>query len=228
MTISDKLITEDEFNAIIDYLEEQDFNFYTGDGEVEILNAKYFSTLFQAIYNGVFNNETNAVLDIICALTIDDLNIDKDKAAVTIYHGKENEYTVDIPRQLGIDMFNVATDDFYCRNRNGVFRVNNMIQTEKSIFKTPSKRTGGTDYKSAPTYLRRIAKKIIQKVFNGEKNISFKAIYFSGIFNRIQNAGIELKFQNLLEGEGRKLYEKECKRVGLKSPYMVLRHYFCC
>lgn len=62
-----------------------------------------------------------------------------------------------------------------------------------------------------------------------KKNIFFLRQYiFSGIFNRIQNAGIELKFQNLLEGEGRKLYEKECKRVGLKSPYMVLRHYFCC
>lgn len=221
-----KLVSREDFNEIIDYLEKQDFNFRIDGGKVEVLNAKYFSVLFQAIYNGVFSNEIGAIENIICALTLDDIKVAEDKAVVTIYHGQENEYTVDIPKQLGIDMFHVGLDNIYSRNIHGVFKINNILQSEKSIFKTPNKKIGKTDVTSVRSYLYKNAKMIIDKVFNGKRKIPFKSIYYSGVFHRVEDAGVQLTYKNLTSGEGKEIYRKECERVRLNNPYSVIRGMF--
>lgn len=224
--VLEKLVSREDFNAIIDYLDKQDFNFCAGDGEIEVLNAKYFSTLFQAIYNGVFSNEIGAIENIICALTLDDIKIAEDKAVVTIYHGQENEYTVDVPKQLGIDMFEVGLDDIYSRNIHGVFKINSILQSEKSIFKTPNKKIGRTDATSVRSYLYKNAKVIIDKVFAGKRKISFKSIYYAGVFHRVEDAGVQLTYKNLTSGTGKEIYRKECERVRLNNPYSVVRGMF--
>lgn len=224
--VLEKLVSREDFNAIIDYLEEQDFNFHTDANEIEVLNAKYFSTLFQAIYNGVFNNDIEAIENIIFALTLDDVKIVEDKAIVTIYRGLENEYTVDIPKQLGIDMLHVGLDDIYSRNIHGIYRIKNVLQSGKSIFKTPSKKIGKTDAASSRSYLYKNAKAIIAKVFDGKMKISFKSIYYSGVFHRVEDAGVQLTYKNLTSGRGKDVYRKECERVRLNNPYSIIRGMF--
>lgn len=149
--------------------------------EYEEHNAMYQKTLFSCVYHGIYSDDMS-VLKNLRASDIHD-NI------VTLKDDSDNEYQLEIPRELAEDLIRLSEDNVWWRNnRYGAFKVNTKGLYEDSCFKVEHRR-GTSEYQGRYSYYRVLRK--ISKEYIGYSLLPLQ-LYVSGIMQRI---GIALESQ---------------------------------
>lgn len=168
-TAKRKFISNEQFKQVI-----HDIEMY------EEFNSLYYTTLFQTIYEGLYNDD----LSVLKNLRGNDVSED---GVVTAHEDNGHTYKIKVSEKLAKDLKKLSTIDVWQRpNRFSVCNVEMRGLYSDSVFKTENRSTASNDSFKFSYYarLRKIAKEYV------ECSISPLQLYTSGLMYRIK---IELK-----------------------------------
>lgn len=171
-TAKKKFISYEQFKRII-----HDIEMY------EEYNPLYYTTLFQAIYEGLYNDD----LSVLKNLRKSDINDN----IVTLREDNDHIYKIKISERLAKDLIKLADINVWQRpNRFSVCNVNMRGVYSDSVFKIESRSTASSDSFRFTYYakLRKIAKEYL------EYSLLPLQLYTSGIMHRIK---VELQKNNI-------------------------------
>ena len=155
---------QDVYNAIGAY--DEDTFYY---------NSVYYQSLFWAVYAGIFNDGLSVLKNLRAS--------DIDGNTITLRDDNDEEWKLDIPKQLVLDFITLVNDSVWRRrNRNGLCEIHTEGLFYDSIFKVDI-RSPNSKYSYSSTYytmLRRIAVEYLGYT------LAPKNLFISGIINRIK------------------------------------------
>ena len=159
-----KFISNEQFKRVI-----HDIEMY------EEYNSLYYTTLFQSIYEGIYNDD----LSVIKNLRKSDINDN----VVTLREDNKHTYKIKVSERLAKDLRNLAdVTTWQRRNRFGTCNVDMRGLYNDSVFKIENRSTASNESFRFTFYakLRKIAKEYL------EYSLLPLHLYASGIMYRIQ------------------------------------------
>lgn len=168
-----KFISYDDFKRTIHEIEMY-----------EEFNSLYYTTLFQAVYSGIYNDD----LSVIKNLRSSDIQYD---GLVTLREDNSHIYKIKISEKLAKDMKQLATINTWQRpNRFGICNVDMKGVYNDSVFKVEHRKSSSENSHKFVFYskLRKISKDYL------ERPLLPLQLYTSGIMHRIK---VELDKNNI-------------------------------
>ena len=192
------------------FISNKDFKMVIHDIEMyEEYNSLYYTTLFQAVYEGIYNDDLSVLKNL--------KKSDVDGNIITLREDSGHVYKIKVSEKLAKDIRQLADINIWeRRNRFGTCKVDMRGEYQDSVFKVESRTTASSDSYRFSYYskLRKIAKNYL------EYSLLPLQLFASGIMYRIkielEKSGIALEdafTQNNRNKTAHMIIEKELIRT---------------
>lgn len=191
-TAKKKFISNKQFKTIIHEIEMY-----------EEYNSLYYTTLFQAVYEGIYNDDLSVLKNLRGSNVSDD-------GMIVLHEDNGHTYKIKVSERLAKDLKKLSTINVWQRpNRFSVCNVDMRGLYSDSAFKIENRSTASNDSYKFSFYarLRKIAKEYL------EYSLLPLQLYVSGIMHRIK---VELEKNNIT------LEEAFADNSRNKTAYMII------